>query len=136
SFDARLDESLPVVVEFQKEWLPTNLLPDKDQLLETFKRCLDYSKKLNNEKATNFYNKAIHILKEAKISSLRVSDYNTTGLTGSKDEEGGNWYSLINSTGQSSKPGSAGGSYGIGKSAPLACSALRTVLYSTFDRDG
>jgi hypothetical protein len=35
----------------------------------------------------------------------------------------------------SDKAGSSGGSFGIGKSAPFACSDLRTVFYATQDKD-
>ena len=39
-------------------------------------------------------------------------------------------------TGASDKSGTAGGSFGIGKFAPFACSDFRTVFYSTLDKDG
>ena len=43
---------------------------------------------------------------------------------------------LTKSSGASDKSGSHGGSFGIGKFAPYACSSLRTVFYSTSDKDG
>ena len=42
----------------------------------------------------------------------------------------------VKSSGVSQKGGSSGGSYGIGKSAPFACTDLRTIYYSTLDING
>jgi hypothetical protein len=62
---------------------------------------------------------------------LKISDYNTSGLTGSNTDRQSNWYSLVKSTGVTNKPDQSGGSYGIGKNAPFACSQFRTVFYGT-----
>ena len=43
---------------------------------------------------------------------------------------------MTKSSGASDKSGSRGGSFGIGKFAPFACSSLRTVFYSTYDVHG
>ena len=66
-------------------------------------------------------------LKGQKIKCLRISDRNTTGLRGE------HWRALVKKQGVSHKPGveGAGGSFGIGKYAPFAVSALRTVFYWT-----
>ena len=40
---------------------------------------------------------------------------------------------MTKSSGASDKKGTAGGSYGIGKFAPFACSDFSTVFYSTYD---
>ena len=40
---------------------------------------------------------------------------------------------LTKSSGSSDKKGPAGGSFGIGKFAPFACSDLFTVFYNTYD---
>ena len=61
---------------------------------------------------------------------LRISDFNTTGLKGS------DWDNLVNSSGASEKAEGKGGSFGIGKNAPFACSEFRTIFYSTLDLDG
>ena len=68
---------------------------------------------------------------------MRISDFNTTGLTGAKKAYMINpWQSLIKSAGISDKYDSLGGSYGIGKSAPFACSDIRTVFYTSYDTEG
>ena len=68
-----------------------------------------------------------------RIPFLRVSDRNTTGL---RDKH---WRALVKMQGASFKADleGAGGSFGIGKYAPFAVSALRTVFYWTcYDQDG
>ena len=66
-----------------------------------------------------------------------MSDYNTTGLTGSDDpKENSAWFSMVSSEGVSYKEGSNSGSYGIGKSSIYAASSLRTVFFNTYDKDG
>ena len=57
-------------------------------------------------------------------------------MLGSDEEYNSPWCNLTKSQGASDKSGSNGGSFGIGKFAPYACSAFRTVFYSTLDRDG
>ena len=64
---------------------------------------------------------------------LRISDFNTSGLLGSREEINTDWTNLTKSSGASDKKGTAGGSYGIGKYAPFACSDYATVFYSTYD---
>lgn len=71
-----------------------------------------------------------------QIPVLRISDFNTTGLTGSDKEYNTPWQNLVKASGVSDKDGASGGSFGIGKSAPFACSDLRTVFYSTLDING
>ena len=66
---------------------------------------------------------------------MRISDFNTIGLTGSGEEINTNWTNLTKSSGASDKKGTAGGSYGIGKYAPFACSDFSTVFYSTYNID-
>ena len=66
---------------------------------------------------------------------MRISDFNTTGITGSREKKSSNWIDLVKSSGVSNKTGTAGGSYGIGKNAPFASSELRIVYYRTLDKD-
>ena len=43
---------------------------------------------------------------------------------------------MTKSSGVSDKRGTAGGSFGIGKFAPFACSLFSTIFYSTYDEEG
>ena len=77
--------------------------------------------------------RAQEVLARESIPFLRVSDRNTTGLRGK------HWRTLVKMQGASFKADleGAGGSFGIGKYAPFAVSALRTVFYWTcYEEDG
>ena len=66
---------------------------------------------------------------------MRISDYNTVGLVGGDNDLGGRWASLIKTIGGSDGEAGRGGSFGIGKSAPMAASEFRTVIYSTLTHE-
>lgn len=134
SSDARYDKTKPVRVVFELMDVDTNHFPDKSYYLKTIEQCESYWK--DNKKTKTFFSKASNLLKQPTIPVLKISDYNTTGLTGSKDVQNSNWFGLIKSTGVSNKGGGSGGSFGIGKNAPFACSDLRTVFYNTYDVEG
>lgn len=134
SLDARLDFSKPVTVEFSKFQVRTKNIPGYSKLNDALNRCLHTEA---DNKARQFFENACARMNDKNIDILRISDFNTTGLTGSKDAYMVNpWQSLVKSSGISDKNGSMGGSYGIGKSAPFACSDIRTIFYTTFDTEG
>lgn len=136
SLDARLDASKPVRVEFSLSYIPLEDIRQFDTLKSAFRFCRSFWKEQGNKKTADFFNKALKCSEADQISMLRISDFNTTGLTGSDKEYNSPWQNLVKASGVSSKGGSAGGSFGIGKSAPFACSDFRTVFYSTLDNKG
>lgn len=70
------------------------------------------------------------------IPCMRVSDFNTTGLYGVKNnQEGKPFYELTRGSGSSDKSGTSAGSKGIGKFAAFVISKTRTVFYSTRAKD-
>jgi len=122
SLDAILDKEKPVIVEFQKIYIDKYEIPGYEELKDAMERCLDFWSSFNNKKATDFFENSCNVLNREKISVLRISDFNTIGLTGSdKEYEITPWQSLVKSSGVSDKSGASGGSFGIGKSAPFAC---------------
>lgn len=123
----------PVEVEFMPFELDKTSFLDSATLMDAFQRSLEF---WDIKKAKDFFSEAIDVMNGAKIPFLRVSDFNTTGLTGSDGEYNTPWCNLTKSSGASDKAGSAGGSFGIGKFAPFACSSFRTVFYSTLDEEG
>jgi hypothetical protein len=132
--DVRLSYDAPVSVVFEKYSIPTTELPGHAEFLDKLSRCLKFVK--GQEKAENFFKSAAALLKGRDLPILKISDFNTKGLTGGDDEVGGNWYRLVRAAGTSSMKGVGGGSFGIGKGAPIAASALRTVFYSSInDKD-
>jgi hypothetical protein len=134
SCDARKDDNKPVEVHFNLHKMPIELFPDRKQYMDILDSCLSYWSHI--DKSKKFFNNAIEIMKQDYINVLKISDYNTTGLTGASLDRGGNWNSLIKAVGVSNKDSNAGGSFGIGKHAPFACSSLRTVFYGTKAEDG
>lgn len=136
SMDAQYDSAMPVKIEFSRSTINNKDVPDYDTLHEAIISCLNFWTELKNEKTIRFFKKAKEVIENSQINILRISDYNTTGLRGSDKDYNTDWQNLVKATGVSDKSGSAGGSFGIGKSAPFACSSLRTIFYSTQDIDG
>lgn len=123
----------PVEVHFNLALIPSEHFPQKDEFIKILRSCLEYWK--DNTKAALFFENALSIMELDQIPFLKISDYNTTGLTGADDEHRGGWHNLIKSVGSSDKDSQSGGSFGIGKHAPFACSDLRTVFYGTKEID-
>ncbi len=136
SLDAALVQSQPVRVEFVSSFLQDKDIPDFDTLKKALKLCYEFWEEQNNKKTMDFFKQAMEVSENVKISLLRISDFNTTGLTGSDQDYNTPWQNLVKASGVSDKAGSSGGSFGIGKSAPFACSDLRTIFYATQDKDG
>lgn len=127
--DAKRPDEEAVRIHFDRRSLKKNELPGVKDLFRINESCLEYYEK--DAKAKSFFTMALNLLEEKNIPVLSIRDYNTTGLTGSDEDRESNWYSLIRSVGSSQKGENAGGSFGIGKNAPFAASALRMVFYST-----
>ena len=131
SLDAATGEK--TIVQFNVFKIKTKDIPGKDVLEDTFKRCLDFWGSQKAKATRTFFTAALDTIAEEECCFLRISDFNTTGLTGSREPINTDWTNLTKSSGASDKKGTAGGSYGIGKFAPFACSSFSTVFYSTYD---
>ena len=135
SLDAALDNNEPTRIEFKAFEIDPRQIPDYTNLEDALERALDFWSQQQSDKAKTFFKKALEVIHKPTITCLRISDFNTSGLVGSREEYNSPWCNLTKSSGASDKSGSNGGSFGIGKFAPYACSALRTVFYSTIDKD-
>ncbi len=133
SIDAHQSGDTPVEVHFTLDEISSSDFPGQKNLLKALSSSKDFWKILASQE---FFDIALGALNSDKLSVLKISDFNTSGLTGADREENSNWEILIKSTGASDKPAGAGGSFGIGKNAPFACTPLRTIFYSTLDIDG
>lgn len=122
-----------VTVEFSSFKLNTYKLPGHSDLKFVFERSMKFWEPQKDKKSKEFFKRALERIDLPKVDMLRISDYNTCGLTGSKEDWNTNWSNLIKASGASDKNGVAGGSFGIGKYAPFACSDFRTVYYNTYD---
>jgi hypothetical protein len=134
SLDANKNYAEPAIVEFSLFEIPFSELPGSASLQDSFKRARQYWDKQKSKKAKTFFNQALNNT-EGLIPILRISDFNTTGLTGAKAEYNTPWINLTKSSGVSDKENGTMGSFGIGKFATFAASSLRTVFYNTVDKE-
>lgn len=132
----------PVRVEFHTFEIKTAEIPGIDCFRELFSDGLEYWKDDKQDNGREFFGEALRILKQESVPIMRISDFNTKGVLGSTHRDVRSsaditpWYNLLKSEGSSSKGNTQGGSFGIGKNAAFANSALRTVFYSTYDIEG
>ncbi len=130
SLDASWRLGEPVHVTFELiDLTPEHL--GRDELVRAINASKQAAK--GDAKVENALEVARQVLERNKVPCLRVSDRNTTGLRGEQ------WRTLVKRQGVSFKPDvkGAGGSHGIGKYAPFAVSALRTVFYWTcYEEEG
>lgn len=128
SLDGREQDGKPVEVVFEL----LQVKPDDigaDELGKAIRACARSADALDDSKAKEALEGAQEVLGGSTIPCLRISDTNTTGLLER------NWHALVKMQGLSQKGEGSGGSYGIGKYAPFAVSALRTVFYWTHCED-
>lgn len=136
TLDAKLPDKSNVIIEFDHFKINTNRFPDKEGFVNNLGESLKEGENLKDSKTRDFFSNALNLFEEQDLTFLRISDFHTTGLTGSRERTSSNWNNLVKSTGISDKGQSAGGSFGIGKNAPFACSNFHTVFYSTLDEKG
>lgn len=138
SLDAKDPDSCdPVTVEFKLTTIQKEDHPFLREYSEYLKGGKRFWQDKNDKRVMQFLDRAEKIIAENQIKMLSASDYNTTGLIGSDCGmmESSIWSALVNSDGISDKSEDAGGSYGIGKNAPFACSDLSLVFYNTYAKD-
>lgn len=130
SIDQRTPGSVePVVVKFDDFEISKSQFPNGNQFEDILGKCIENNK--SDTMVVNFFKQAKDLMNKS-IKVMRISDFNTTGLIGAETgEKGTPWHGLIKAKGSSNKNITSGGSFGIGKSAPFACSNLRTVIYAS-----
>lgn len=138
SIDAKNKKiNAPLVVKFDFLDLPISEFPDIDGLKKHIIGTKDFCEKKGktNVALNNSYNQ-IKLLEKDYFTVLKISDFNTKGVTGSDDLEADNskWKGLVYNDGDNIKDSSKSlGSFGLGKNASFAVSQLRTVFYVTKD---
>jgi hypothetical protein len=130
--DAKRDDVECARLEFDRLELPVEIIPGFAQLRDALQSCM--RRWGRGKKEAQFFRQALDMVGTRTIPVLKISDFGTTGLTGTDEE--GRWFALVKSQGVSEKGEGAGGSFGIGKSSPFAASRLRTVFYGTRTEDG
>lgn len=128
-----LPDDSPVRARFELIYVDRDDIPDVNRLNEVIHKCYQYySDGDDGEKLKLIQDAADKYLESSgKIPVLKISDYNTTGLRGVKDEKGSNWTGLVRERSATNKSNGYSGAFGIGKFAPYNFSDLRTILYST-----
>lgn len=139
SLDAVLDKSIPVKVVFSFREMNGSDYPKFFDLKGHIQGCLDYYPKNNNAKAIyepmmKFFADNTH---HDCLGYIRVSDYNTKGMSYEKDKTDSPFYAFVRSAGVSAKDDtSAGGSFGFGKAAYYLLSPISTIIVSTCTSKG
>lgn len=134
SLDARMDPNKPVRVEFTLLNVDSKDFPGRNEYIKVLKQCADYAKDGSDTKKE--IESALKEIEKDSIPFMKISDYNTTGLTGSDKLRDSDWHRLIKVVGDSDKEETSGGAFGIGKHAPFVCSNLKAVFYRTKDTNG
>ena len=138
AIDARKGEG-PIKLSFKLEQMEANGIPEfKGGLNDAWVASAD--RHGDGGKAyPPVFAPAKAMLAGGRVPVLVISDSKTKGLVGIADrnnDTGSSWANLVKSTGVANSSKGAGGAFGIGKMAPFACSALRTVFYQTCSNDG
>lgn len=137
SLDAKADGEKTVVVDFKLMPLEKNKYVALSGLDKIIASCENYWELKADSKMKSFLLEAKEKLSHQYIDCLIIGDHNTKGLSGSKAEirEPSVWRALTHSDGVTQKAAGSAGSYGIGKSAPFACSSFRTIFYNSYSID-
>lgn len=142
SLDAALNDSNPdVLVEFERYFVPKKQIPGIMEYRNILKKCKDFWDRSKSEKAKLFLKDAIKEAEKENTFLLRISDYNTTGLSDPYTQSDhpfnfsfDGWNALIKIDGGANKGDDKAGAFGIGKSAPFSNSHYRLVFYRTYNQ--
>lgn len=143
SLDAAIDDDNPnVLVEFERYFVHDNQIPGIEEYRKILKKCKMFWDASKSEKAKTFLKNAVMQANQESGFMLRISDYNTTGLSDPYVEPGDpfnfsfdGWNALIKIDGGANKGDDKAGAFGIGKSAPFSNSYYRLVFYRTFNQE-
>lgn len=135
SLDAIADNKKAVHMEFKQYYKESGKIPGHTAYKLMLRKALKYWEG-NSEKATSFLKSAIQSIEGGYTNILRISDYNTCGLSEPYKIGFGSWNALTKIDGGATKSGDSAGSYGIGKNAPYVCTAYRMVFYRTLNANG
>lgn len=131
SYDAKIkNDDKKVKVEFKLVKMDKNRIPNLESIKESINASVEYFPE--TERLAKFRQVANEKFENETIDVFKISDYNTTGLVGIDQRLNSAWYGLIKSSGNSTKSGVSGGSYGSGKHAAFVFSYFRTILYGTY----
>ena len=121
----------PVKVYFSLESIARKEFYGIDELSHHIKACKETAIEQDLPQAQDFYQSCLSSIEGTPyISTLVISDSNTSGLTGPLDKQKGSWFALTKGAGITQKNNSSSlGSYGHGSKAPFLMAKLRTLFY-------
>ncbi len=138
SIDAKLPNKKTAIVEIDL----FEITPDEIKGINTFReeldKCINEVKDRDVNSLTMLKEMSKEVNSSMYISCLKISDYNTTGLSNaySYDKNGG-FFNITKGNGTTTKlSGSTGGSKGLGKYSLFNTSKLNMVFYSTYNENG
>ena len=136
--DDKLPADVPVKAKFELIYVDRDDIPDYQRLNDVIHKCHEYYHDGDDGAKLKVICDASekYLAQNCKVPVLKISDFNTYGLCGVHEEKGSNWTGLVRERGATNKSNGSSGAFGVGKFAPYNFSALRTVLYSTKNRDG
>jgi len=133
SGDQTLNDSLPVEIFYDVIEIFGN---DKKEFLDAMdwsnlqKHLKGVSKIQDNDFRVRIH-EGLEAIKKPRILCLRVSDYNTNGLSGAEDDEDENFNLFSKATLETHNSSKRQGSFGLGKGVFYMHSQISTVLWST-----
>lgn len=140
SLDAVLNKDKPVIIRLEFCRMPIKSYQNFFNLRQHIKACLNTFPTAKEQYAPMLhYFEEIYSSSDAKISYLKISDFNTTGMSYERDDDSCNFSAFVRGIGVhggDSKANGRGGSYGLGKSTIYMMSPIRTMLVSTFTDKG
>lgn len=113
----------PIKVVYSLEEYNRNEIPGIESLAQAIEDCLA-NMGGETKSSKREIQSAIRYVKAKKVKVLTISDYGTSGM-------GDKFYTFLKTMGASDDDPSRVGSHGMGKNAPLATSALRTIIVSS-----
>ena len=134
SLDAAVEGSNATVrVDFEQYRIPSSGILGYEQYASKIKKAYDYWSKKNSEKTIKVLTKALNSINKPNANVLRISDFNTTGLSHPYEDSDEGWNALTKLDGGATKTGDKAGAFGIGKNAPFTNSDYRLVFYRTLN---
>ena len=139
SLDERYDKSKPLEMSFKVKTMPFDNYPNFLDIKNHIKGCLEFYPSHGD-----IYNPMLKFMSKVerteKLPYIQISDYNANGMRFNQENPNdpeSPFVAFVRAAGLSTKTSNnAGGSFGFGKAAYFYLSPIRTILVSTFTKDG
>lgn len=129
STDHQADPDRPVRIVFELADYPRSEIPGMTSLAAAIKGC-EKVMSTENENSKIEIKYAVRASNASDIRVLTISDYGASGMADT-------FYTYLRTSGQGSDGNNSdrGGSHGLGKSAPIVLSGLRSIIVSSIWKD-